>query len=518
MDRTKVTEFMDAGMTDRRLRASAGGRAAGAHPRAACEAAFAGDHREQHRRPPGIPGANATALRRGGGHARGDVARPRRGGCGRHDRTRPLPYPIARMPRLSHPHMADPRQGAAAPPAIRAAARRRRPVRQPWERMTVLWNGDVALCTADAHGHIRLEACGDNRSPTYGTESSSPLSGALHKRSEFRNASHMRSLRPVEKNKEGYMSKGRKASFHTFAVHSKGCSRAMGRATERTVCFVYYQHFNALIYREAKTLLEQGLQTDIIILRRTRREKIFQSYGGINIYAIQARPSAERSAIFVFLAALLFYIKATLLLTYLMPERRYSVVHVTAAARRNGLLRHHPQALRRPHHPRHPRYRAGAFHEEAECRRGPVPGAGHQAAGEALRRFCGPRDNGDRFLEGQAGRKVGKAFQADHAPERARQRVIQAAGAAPCAKLVQPLLPRLDRGAFRPRYASRGYARHKGPYPPRPAPPLLRQERKDLRRLHEPDKEAEARLVRDVPRSASPFTSCPTRSAAPTSG
>lgn len=105
---------------------------------------------------------------------------------------------------------------------------------------------------------------------------------------------------------------------------------ANGKNQKKAVCFVYYQHFNALIYREAKTLLDQGLQTDIVILRRTRREKVFQTYGGMNIYAIQARSSAERSPISYFLRLFLFYLKATALLAYLMPERRYSVIHVTA--------------------------------------------------------------------------------------------------------------------------------------------------------------------------------------------
>lgn len=133
----------------------------------------------------------------------------------------------------------------------------------------------------------------------------------------------------MKKSKEGYMSRG-KSVLSYFADSFKRLFARNGKGDRKTVCFVYYQHFNALIYREAKTLLDQGLQADIIILRRTRREKIFQSYGGMNIYAIQARSSAERSAISYFWRLLLFYIKATVLLTYLMPERRYSVVHVTA--------------------------------------------------------------------------------------------------------------------------------------------------------------------------------------------
>lgn len=121
-----------------------------------------------------------------------------------------------------------------------------------------------------------------------------------------------------------------KRFFSQIAAPLRRLFMARANGQKKTVCFVYYQHFNALIYREAKTLLEQGLETDIVILRRMRAEKVFQRYKGMNIYAIQARSIAERNPISYFLRLFLFFLKATLLLTYLMPERRYSLVHVTA--------------------------------------------------------------------------------------------------------------------------------------------------------------------------------------------
>ncbi len=102
------------------------------------------------------------------------------------------------------------------------------------------------------------------------------------------------------------------------------------RIQAKTACFVYYQHFSALLYREARTLLQQGFQVDVVILRRSREDKIFQRFGGLNIFAVQTRLSAERTALLYFLRLFFFYVKASLLLALLAPERRYSLVHVTA--------------------------------------------------------------------------------------------------------------------------------------------------------------------------------------------
>ncbi len=111
------------------------------------------------------------------------------------------------------------------------------------------------------------------------------------------------------------------ASFRQlFRRDRKGVKRA---------CFLYYQHFNALLYREAKTLQEQGFEVDILSLRTSRDEKVFHTYEGLNVYTLQLRPSAEKTVLLYFLRLLIFYVKASLLLTFLAPERRYKVVHVT---------------------------------------------------------------------------------------------------------------------------------------------------------------------------------------------
>ncbi len=99
---------------------------------------------------------------------------------------------------------------------------------------------------------------------------------------------------------------------------------------QKRVCFLYYQHFNALVYREARTLQEQGFEVDIIILRMSGRERFFQRFEGLNLYAIQVRRAAESNTLLYFFRLFLFYVKATMLLALLAPERRYSVVHVTA--------------------------------------------------------------------------------------------------------------------------------------------------------------------------------------------
>ncbi|OPY67925.1 MAG: putative glycosyl transferase [Syntrophorhabdaceae bacterium PtaU1.Bin034] len=103
-----------------------------------------------------------------------------------------------------------------------------------------------------------------------------------------------------------------------------------GRKIAKRACFVYYQHFNALLYREARSLQEQGFEVDIITLKQSRQEKLFHVYQGLNVYGIQSRLAAEKNLILYFLRLMLFYLKATALLTFLAPERRYDLVHVTA--------------------------------------------------------------------------------------------------------------------------------------------------------------------------------------------
>lgn len=97
-------------------------------------------------------------------------------------------------------------------------------------------------------------------------------------------------------------------------------------------CFVYYMLFNnsALLYREARSLKEKGFEIDVIALRCMKKHKVFQTFDGLNIYGIQARPSAEKNFITYFTRLLLFFLKATLLQAYLGLKKKYELVHITA--------------------------------------------------------------------------------------------------------------------------------------------------------------------------------------------
>lgn len=98
------------------------------------------------------------------------------------------------------------------------------------------------------------------------------------------------------------------------------------------VCFVYYMVFNnsALLYREARALKEKGFEIDIINLRCNKTDKFHRTFDGLNIYGLQARPSAEKKFIIYFSKLLLFFLKAMFLQTYLGLKRKYRLVHVTA--------------------------------------------------------------------------------------------------------------------------------------------------------------------------------------------
>lgn len=99
---------------------------------------------------------------------------------------------------------------------------------------------------------------------------------------------------------------------------------------KRNACFIYYQRYNSLIYREANALLEEGFNVDIICLRRTRKDKVFQRFSNQHLFLLQARESAERHTICYFLWLLLFFIKASIFVSFMTILKRYSLVHVTA--------------------------------------------------------------------------------------------------------------------------------------------------------------------------------------------
>ncbi|MBT0652929.1 glycosyltransferase family 4 protein [Geomobilimonas luticola] len=106
----------------------------------------------------------------------------------------------------------------------------------------------------------------------------------------------------------------------------------MSHTTTKTLhaCFIYYQEFGQLLCREATALQNAGYDIDIICLKSNVTEKIHQSYNGIRLYKIHSRPTAERTVYLYFLRMFLFFLKSTLLLSYLSFKRRYSVVHVTS--------------------------------------------------------------------------------------------------------------------------------------------------------------------------------------------
>ncbi len=103
-----------------------------------------------------------------------------------------------------------------------------------------------------------------------------------------------------------------------------------GERQPKRVCFLYYQHFNAIVYREARALQQQGFEVDVISLRNAKNEKPFHAFQGINLYGIQYRPDAEKHFLHYFVRLSIFYAKATALLSFLALRRNYSLIHVTA--------------------------------------------------------------------------------------------------------------------------------------------------------------------------------------------
>jgi glycosyltransferase involved in cell wall biosynthesis len=96
------------------------------------------------------------------------------------------------------------------------------------------------------------------------------------------------------------------------------------------VCFIYYMRFSAIIYREAKSLKDRGFGVDVICLRDSCKENIFQTYQGINLYCIQAREEREKKTFSYFMKLFAFCIKATVLMCWLGIKKRYDIVHVTS--------------------------------------------------------------------------------------------------------------------------------------------------------------------------------------------
>lgn len=87
---------------------------------------------------------------------------------------------------------------------------------------------------------------------------------------------------------------------------------------------------SALLYREARALQQHGFKIDVIDLRSEKDEKTLKHFNGLHIYGIQARPTAEKNFRTYFARLLLFFIKTSVLLIFLMLKRKYQLIHITA--------------------------------------------------------------------------------------------------------------------------------------------------------------------------------------------
>ena len=107
---------------------------------------------------------------------------------------------------------------------------------------------------------------------------------------------------------------------------------AATRQESRKACFLYYHRFKgtAILYREAKALKDKGFDVDIVCLRDSEEENVFQHYEDMNLYCIQARPEREKKASSYFLKLFTFCVKSTALLSWLGLKKRYDVIHVTS--------------------------------------------------------------------------------------------------------------------------------------------------------------------------------------------
>jgi len=97
-------------------------------------------------------------------------------------------------------------------------------------------------------------------------------------------------------------------------------------------CFIYYQIFqySAMLSREAKAVVEKGYNVDIICIREKASEKVFESFSGMNLYKIQARPEREGSTFKYFLRLSFFMVKSFILTSWFSLWRRYKFIHVTS--------------------------------------------------------------------------------------------------------------------------------------------------------------------------------------------
>lgn len=97
-----------------------------------------------------------------------------------------------------------------------------------------------------------------------------------------------------------------------------------------TVCFVYYQGFSELLYREAITLKNEGFDVDIICLKSLSTDQGEEVFEGMRIFRIQSRMGYESSTVGYLHRLNVFFFKAFLLLSHLSFRRKYDLVHFTS--------------------------------------------------------------------------------------------------------------------------------------------------------------------------------------------
>jgi glycosyltransferase involved in cell wall biosynthesis len=114
--------------------------------------------------------------------------------------------------------------------------------------------------------------------------------------------------------------------------HGKNSLISTSKKGNKRVCMLYYMKFkgSAILYREAKALQDRGFDVDIICLRESKDEKVFQSYDGLNLFFIQSRHTREQKAALYFLRLFLFCLKSFFVMSYLGLKKRYDIIHVTS--------------------------------------------------------------------------------------------------------------------------------------------------------------------------------------------
>jgi glycosyltransferase involved in cell wall biosynthesis len=109
-------------------------------------------------------------------------------------------------------------------------------------------------------------------------------------------------------------------------------SKNRGVSKRRRACFIYYTTFkySAITYREAKVLLEEGFEVDILCTRTSAKEKLFQTFKGMNLYLLQVRSSSRETFPLYFIKLGLFCFKVFIWLSIMTIYKRYELIHVTS--------------------------------------------------------------------------------------------------------------------------------------------------------------------------------------------